>query len=420
MTAKTENIHLQSMQARIRAINLFCGVTALLASPYLVFLGIIKDFTSMAIMAIIILLFLLSILLNKKGMVSVSRILIVVDTNFAVLYFSALFGIDSGIHLYLFTSPLIVYLLFDFKQKGKIIGALSSYLFTFIVVYLESKLNFLHRQIAHTDYAQILYGVNFCFTLFLSFVLIIYFANNNAAYNHILLERNEFLLVHQSALMGQIAERIAAEEKLMESIREKDILLSEIHHRVKNNLAVVTGLLELQSMTTDDEKVKAIFSESKNRIRSLALIHESLYQHENLASIGFDKYFSRIFTEISRSYPAQAGQVDLQVDIEPVQFDIGQAIPCGLLLNEILSNAYKYAFVGRSKGMILVKLKKADGRIYLEVKDDGVGLPPESERRSGSLGMILISSFVKQLKGTIQVSNAEGASFRISFPYKEV
>ncbi len=420
MSGVEANMHLQSEQARIRTVNLFCGATALLGSPYLFFLVRLHDYLSTAVMAAIIAVFLLCISLNRKGFIAASCLLIVINTNFSVLYFSSLLGFTSGIHLYLFTSPLIVYLLFDFKQRGKIILTFASYLFTFIAIFLIDKYQVFDYKLPDSSLIPFLYGLNFCFALILAFLLIVYFANNNASYNHVLEKQNLFLLLHKDTLMDQIAERLQAEEKLKESLQEKNVLLSEIHHRVKNNLALVSGLLELQGLSETDEKVQAVFSQSRNRIKSLAAIHESLYQSENIACIRFDQYFQKLFNEVIKLYPATAADIELRSTLQPIKLDIAQAIPCGLLVNEIISNAYKYAFTGRTRGLIQVTATEKESFVILEVRDDGCGLPPENEMRSGSLGMTLIASFVQQLKGTLEKRNENGAVFRICFPYKKI
>jgi two-component sensor histidine kinase len=420
MFTKNENIHLQSEQVRIRTINLFCGVTTALASPYLIFLLFLGAYISAAVMAGIMFGFLFSIFLNRKGRIVSSRLLILASTNFAVLYFSSLFGYASGIHLYLFTSPLIVYLLYNFKQTRKIVFAFSSYVFTFVAIFLMDRLQIFQHHLESTVMTQVLYGANFCFALTLAFLLIVYFASNNAAYNQMLEKQNSFLQLHESALLEQIEERAVAEKRLKESLHEKDILLSEIHHRVKNNLALVSGLLELQGLHSADEKVQAVFAESCNRIKSLASIHESLYQTENLSFIRFDSYFESIFTEASKTYLTEAGHVELNASIDPIKLDLSQAIPCGLLVNEIISNAYKYAFKSAQKGQINVTAKEEEGCIKLMVRDNGCGLPPLHEIGSGSFGMTLITSFVQQLKGKLETSNENGAVFRISFPYKKI
>jgi len=420
MTGGKENIHLQSESARIRTINIFCAVTAILATPYVFFLLYLRDYLSTGVMAVIICLFLSCILLNKNGRTGIARLLILADTNFAVLYFSSLFGFESGIHLYLFTSPLIVYLLYNFRQTANITLAFSTYLFTFIAVFLLDKTHHFYHPLPASAMLSVLYGVNFCFALLLAFLLIVYFATNNAAYNQILEKQNDFLQTHEEALMKQISERITAEEKLQKSLHEKNILLSEVHHRVKNNLALISGLLELQSMYTEDVQVQALFSESRTRIKSLAALHESLYQTENISSIRFDLYFERIFAEVSKTYPAIAGQIELRTSIEPIELDMSQAIPSGLLVNEIISNAYKYAFIGRDRGQILVTASKEKGSIKLLVKDDGCGLPPETETSKKTFGMTLINAFVQQLNGHLETSNDKGACFRITFPHKRM
>jgi two-component sensor histidine kinase len=417
MTAERENIHLQSELARLSAVNLFCWVTAACATPYLFFLQSSGDYLSLGVMLGIIFCFLFSTWLNKTGQISPARFLIVFTTNFSVLYFSTRLGYNSGIHLYLCTSPLIVYLLFDFRLKWQIIFCLSCYFLTFILVYLQSRYDLFPSKPMGADFTRILYGLNFCFTLLISFFLIIYFANNNAAYNLMLQERNEFLLIHQSALMTQIADRVMAEAKLIDLLEEKNILLSEIHHRVKNNLAVVSGLLELQCMNLEDEKAKSVLVESRNRIKSLALIHESLYQHENLASIHLDNYLSRLLPEISHAYTGISGTVKLEITVASIELELSQAIPCSLLLNELVSNAYKHAFQDRLDGILSIVGSLVDGEIYLLVKDNGNGLPIPTARRKDSLGMILIQTFVQQLKGRLESRNDGGAVFEIWFPY---
>jgi two-component sensor histidine kinase len=413
-----DTIHIQSDKARLKAINLFCAVTSVMACPYLFFLIYHKDYKSMGVMALIMLSFLTCILLNQWKFKTASRFLVVFVTNLSVLYFSCLLGMKSGIHLYLFTAPLIVYMLFDFKEKRRIVLTLMSYAFTFALICLQSRYRLFPDSPMDESTTHLFYILSFSFALFLSFVLIIYFAHNNAAYNTILQDRNEFLTVHQAALIGQIEERLVTEAKLKDSLEEKNVLLSEIHHRVKNNLAVVSGLLELQSMNTEDEKVIEVFTQSRNRIKSLALIHESVYQNENLSSIRFDRYFEQILQVIRNSYPSIGGEVLCNVEIGPIELEIARAIPCGLLLNEIVTNAFKHVFKSHVSGVLHISLTSESGLIHLMVRDNGPGLPETAKTNPGSLGMTLIDSFVKQLKGSLQIRNEHGAVFHITFKDK--
>lgn len=207
------------------------------------------------------------------------------------------------------------------------------------------------------------------------------------------------------------------EEQILASLHEKEVLLKEIHHRVKNNLQVVSSLLNLQATHLKDEHVKSIFKESQNRIRSMALVHEYLYRSTDLSRIKFSAYVSRFLSEIVRSYSATLGRVQLRTDVGDVMLDIGEAIPCGLIINELVSNSLKYAFPDRRKGEIVVRMRDAgEGDWELVVGDDGVGLPEGFKLgETQTLGMQLVDSFVRQLRGTVSINGSTGTEFTIRF-----
>src|SRR5699024_1877828 len=150
------------------------------------------------------------------------------------------------------------------------------------------------------------------------------------------------------------------EEKVKESLREKEVLLSEIHHRVKNNLAVISGLLELQAYNTDSRAVVDALKESQMRINTIAIIHEKLYQHEDLAAIAFDSYLKELTEIIVDSLRDGSTKIDIHIEADPIELTINQAIPCGLILNELITNAYKHAFSDSKKGNITVLLQRND------------------------------------------------------------
>lgn len=215
---------------------------------------------------------------------------------------------------------------------------------------------------------------------------------------------------------SDITKRKEAEQVIQNSLREKEILLAEIHHRVKNNLAVISGLLQMQIWEAENETVEGVLKDSQMRVKSIALVHEKLYQSEDLSHIEFDKYINELLEGIEQTYRHEDTDVRFETDIEPVIININQAIPCSLLLNELVVNAYKHAFVNSSKGLIYIQLKRDDSMIELLVKDDGVGLD-DSIKSSGSssLGMSLINTLVKQLNGKIESHNDGGALFRLTF-----
>ncbi|MCC5914358.1 MAG: PAS domain S-box protein [Balneolaceae bacterium] len=217
-----------------------------------------------------------------------------------------------------------------------------------------------------------------------------------------------------------ISNQVEAEETIRRSLDEKVILLSEIHHRVKNNLAVITGLLELQYHNLENPGAKKALLDSQLRVNSMALIHEMLYQNETLSNIGFDQYIRELSEVIRRSHSLSDCEVAVQIDADPVQLPITRAIPSGLILNEILTNAFKHAFCPESTldPTINISLKKINAElIELRISDNGQGLPDQFERiRSASLGLTLIKTLRKQLLADMQVnSGAGGTSYSIKF-----
>lgn len=215
-----------------------------------------------------------------------------------------------------------------------------------------------------------------------------------------------------------ITERKLSEEKLLNSLEEKDVLLREIHHRVKNNLAVISSLFYLQSTYTDDQVTLKLLQESQDRVRSMALVHELLYGSENLAAVDFSKYASDLCEQLIQTYGHPAGLVRLTKDLEPFRLNIDQAVPCGLVLNEIMSNAIKHAFPGGREGTIHLTLRRhAGGACLVSVADDGVGIPPGLDLVApGSLGLRLIRTLARQLDGEVEVlASHPGTEFRLTF-----
>lgn len=213
---------------------------------------------------------------------------------------------------------------------------------------------------------------------------------------------------------SDITKRKEAEEVIQNSLREKEILLAEIHHRVKNNLAVISGLLQMQIWETDNDAAESVLKDSQMRVKSIALVHEKLYQSEDLSHVEFDKYINELLEGIEKTYRHSNTDINFITDIEAVTISINQAIPCSLLLNELVVNAYKHAFKNADKGTIFVTLKREGEKVELEVKDDGVGLKKSIDGDS-SLGMSLVNTLVRQLNGKMEASNNQGASFKLTF-----
>src|SRR5262245_43890906 len=215
-----------------------------------------------------------------------------------------------------------------------------------------------------------------------------------------------------------IRRRKEVEEELRRSLAEKEALLREVHHRVKNNLQVISSLLRLQAADSPSPEAARLFHESESRIRSMALIHEQLYRSGDLARIDFRDYVDGLTRNVLASAGEVGRPVKLIVDVEPVSLDLDIAIACGLVLNELLSNALKHAFPEGQSGTISVAFHCVDGFATLVVADDGIGLPAPSEGlgRPGALGQRLVAALVRQLRGTSSLKGDRGTQFTLTFP----
>lgn len=214
-----------------------------------------------------------------------------------------------------------------------------------------------------------------------------------------------------------ITDRIRAEEQLRQSLDEKKILLSEIHHRVKNNLAVITGLLELQYHNLESEEAKTALRDSQMRINSMGLIHEKLYQNESLSDIDFGQYISELVGVIVKSHNKTEKDIDIILNAVPIKLPIKKAIPCGLVINEIVTNSLKYAFPdGHPDPEIKITMKRRSNRATIEISDNGIGLPsPFEELDTDSLGTLLIKTLTSQLNADLTVETNGGTKYIFSF-----
>jgi two-component sensor histidine kinase len=221
-----------------------------------------------------------------------------------------------------------------------------------------------------------------------------------------------------TVIMRDATQRMKADEQIKASLREKEALLKEIHHRVKNNLQVVSSLLGLQARSIEDAPTRKKFQESQNRIHSMSLLHECLYQSDNLAKIHFSGYIKQLAEYLFRSYGETTNRVRLLLDLNSLFLDMDTAVPCGLIINELLSNSLKYAFPQGREGEIIIQLRGNDDRIAsLSVADNGVGLSAAVDWTSTrSLGLRLVRTLSLQLGATVELEDGPGTRFRVNFP----
>lgn len=216
---------------------------------------------------------------------------------------------------------------------------------------------------------------------------------------------------------ADITERKQAEEVIRTSLREKEVLLREIHHRVKNNMQVISSLFNLQAGYIKDEEALRILKEGQTRIRSMALVHEKLYQSGDLSKIDLAGYIQSLSAHLFHVYLVDPNQVRLETEFGDVTLDINSAVPCGLILNELISNALKHAFPAGRKGVLMIRLRRRkDGAVELRIADNGVGFPKGLDfRRTESLGLQIVSLLVGQLEGTIKLAGKNGTAFTVAF-----
>jgi hypothetical protein len=224
------------------------------------------------------------------------------------------------------------------------------------------------------------------------------------------------------AMYSDITERKRAAKALEASLREKELLLKEIHHRVKNNLQTISSLLYLQSLSTDDEQQVALLKDARSRVISMGLIHQKLYQSADIAHIPFIDYIRDLIDFLADSYGIDPEKVHTIVRVTPpdLTMELDTGIPCGLILNELITNAFKYAFRGREGGTITITMEQDPRQYALTVSDNGNGIPPDLDlSTTKSLGMTIVSDLVSQLEGELEIVRQPGATYRIQFPYEK-
>jgi PAS domain S-box-containing protein len=220
-----------------------------------------------------------------------------------------------------------------------------------------------------------------------------------------------------TVILRDITQRHAADEKIRSSLREKEVLLQEIHHRVKNNLQVVSSLLSLQSRGVLDDDSRQKFKESQNRVHSMALIHEQLYQSPSLSQINYPQYIRQLCAHLFRSYRVSSSRIELHTQIDDLRLSVDAAVPCGLIINELVSNSLKYGFPNGRGGTIRIEMRRRpDGRTTLTVADNGVGMPEDvGFWNTQTLGLRLVGTLVRQLEGNVDVDRSEGTSVQVDF-----
>ena len=236
---------------------------------------------------------------------------------------------------------------------------------------------------------------------------------------HLYAEKDMEILTFVSKEIALAIQHKQSEEQVKRDLEEKEVLLEEVYHRVKNNMQLISSLLKLQSVHITDKRALELFENSRNRVKSMAFIHDALYRSKDMANIDFAKYVKRLTTQISVSYDADSNLVKIKIDIKDVLLDINVGIPCGMIINELVSNSFKYAFPEGRKGEISISLTSKNQVYELCVKDNGIGISGKIDfENPQTLGLLLVSTLTKQLDGILEIEKVKGTSFKITFEKK--
>lgn len=380
---------------RIRTINRLNIICIFFCVLYSIFFYINHLWFLFFAVLILMQIFILGIYLNYLQKHFFSIIAVIVSTNLGVLIFGLFLGFNSGVHIINLTAPLIIFLIFDFKEKTKIKLALILYSSNLAFQIIAHKYKFAESvQVIDSEF----YIMNIIAAFLLLTVLTYYFAAVNNTVNADLHSKNL---------------------KLANTILEKDLLLSEVHHRVKNNLAVISGILSLQAMSLDDEKTQKELNDTQKRIKSMSLIHENFYQKEQLISINFEEHIHLLTDELNKSC-INTSKINFIVSNNSVKLNFNTSISLSLLVNEILnfliSNKHKE---NNSQRTIQFVLSQIDNQFSLNISDDGY-MKSESttEKSSDEFSFDLIYALTSQIEGKLDFVIDNITEFKITFPVK--
>lgn len=384
---------------RLKVLNIFTWTCISFCLPYYLIMFWQGNYSIGFLFVVTQFLFSISLWLNKFKQYSISKLLILITTNYSVLCLNFTFGFESGFYLYYFTSPLIVYSFFNFKEVRQSVISLILYISSYFI----AKYSFEHGVkpwiSVNPEMISALYNLN----VVLSFAFLIVLASSFSKFHH-----------DASLKISRKNQELEEQQIALESLlKVKNTLLSETHHRVKNNLAVISGLFDLQLMFDNDPKLKSILTNSKNRIKSMSLIHETFYNQSNVSQIDFKKYVVNLTNELQYSMQLDK-KVTIQVDMEPVFFDLSKAIPCGLIINEVITNCFKHAFSQTDSPKIIISLRHTENYEII-IRDNGTGFEQKDVGNQNSLGLILIETLTKQLEGHSYFESKNGSVFHLTF-----
>lgn len=352
-----------------------------------------------------VLVCLFGLYMNSRNHHNFAIVFLFMTINLALFYFNSYSGVLSGTYLYYFPLILAIAFVFNIQTDQKVIFLNLFFIILLIIVNLLTRYELFTSNFINDEKRYQMFVFNLVFSC-LAVGFFIYLTIKNG--------------LKESELYNQrLAEHEQAEKKIKEALAEKEVLLSELHHRVKNNLAIISGLFSLKIGNDPPSEARNVLVESRNRVISMSLIHNRLYKNNNFTDVNFEQYIAELISEINASYPSISGSVKVSTDIGDVVLNINVAVPCGLILNELLTNCYKHAFTGKSQGTIHVSFKQEQENYTLSVSDNGIGLTSGYQDKE-SLGLSVIESLSEQLNGSFDYVSDAGTTFVLKFRHGEL
>lgn len=385
---------------RIKLINQFSSIAILI----FLFSGInnyfLGDLFSALLIEGLVIICLIGFYLNKLSYHRFAISFLFTTISIAIFYFDSYSGILSGTYLYHFPLIFAIAFVFDMREDRKVMLFHFLLIITFLTINVVTHYNLFSSRYLTDDKRSQMFMFNLIFSASAVGFFVYLMIQNNLQESYFYIQR--------------IEERKQSEKAIREALSEKNLLIAELHHRVKNNLAIISGLFSLKINDDLHEDAKSVLLESRNRVRSMALIHNRLYKSDSLIDVNFDEYIKELIGEITTSYPTVSNTVNVTTNINNLVLNVNAAIPCALILNELLTNIYKHAFKDKIDGEIFVSFSKEKDHFKMIVADNGCGLPSDYDKKQ-SLGMTVISSLTEQLDGDFKFTNDHGTRFELSF-----
>jgi len=385
---------------RIKLTNQF-SVIAMLVFLFSGFNNIaLGDIFSGLLIETLVVIVLIGFYLNKLQYhrFAISFLFAIVSTT--IFYFDSYSGILSGTYLYHFPLILAIAFIFDMREDKKAMLFHFLLIISYLIINVTSNYDLFRSEFLTDEKRSQMFMFNLVFS-----------ASSVGFFVYLMIQNN---LKESYYYIQSIEERKQSEKAIKEALTEKNLLIAELHHRVKNNLAIISGLFSLTINDNLHEDAKNVLLESRNRVRSMALIHNRLYKSDSFTDVNFDEYIHELVSEITTSYPSISNAINVKTDINNVILNVNSAIPCGLILNELLTNAYKHAFKDKTEGEIAISFFYQNGQYVMTVKDNGCGLPLDYNKKQ-SLGITVIEALTEQLDGKSKFSDNQGTHFELIF-----